>query len=116
MEIAQLRQALDDVFDQAVVYYAYTDYMRDYEVIVYATADPRTGIQPAHLRYLFKYCVEAETRTALRPETWRTSLDERSWPHPDLQRAGGDGAARRLHALRGCRGQVARSGGQVTPA
>jgi len=77
MDTAQLRQALDDVFDQAVVYHAYTDYMRDYEVIVYATSDSRTGIPPAHLRYLFKYCVQADTRTTLRPETWRVSLDDR---------------------------------------
>jgi hypothetical protein len=67
---------LDEVFDQAVVYHAYTDYMRDYEVVVYATADPRTGIQPTHLRYLFKCCVVAEATTALRPDTWRDSLDE----------------------------------------
>ncbi|MET7806012.1 YxiG-like protein [Micromonospora chersina] len=43
MEIAELRRALDDVFDRAVVYHACTNYMRDYEVIVYAPADPRTG-------------------------------------------------------------------------
>lgn len=24
--------------------------VRDYEVIVYATADPRTGVTPSHLR------------------------------------------------------------------
>ncbi|REF36646.1 hypothetical protein [Thermasporomyces composti] len=77
MEITELRRALDDISDHAVVYHAYTDYMRDYEVIVHVTADPRTGIKPTHLRYLFKYCVVAETRTALSPETWRTSLDER---------------------------------------
>ncbi|WP_233562940.1 YxiG-like protein [Micromonospora musae] len=77
MEIAELRRALDDVFDQAVVYHAYTNYMRDYEVIVYATADPSTGIQPAHLRYLFKHCVQAEVSTALSPDIWRKSLDER---------------------------------------
>ncbi|HEX5597622.1 MAG TPA: hypothetical protein VFX61_16630 [Micromonosporaceae bacterium] len=77
MEIAELRRALDDVFDQAVVYHAYTNYMRDYEVIVYATADPRTDIQPAHLRYLFKHCVQAEASTALSPDIWRESLDER---------------------------------------
>ncbi|MDO3703298.1 hypothetical protein Q3W71_16620 [Micromonospora sp. C28SCA-DRY-2] len=77
MEITQLRRALDDVFDQAVLYHAFTDYMRDYEVIVYLTASPSTGIRPTHLRYLFKFCVEAEVRTALSPETWRESLDER---------------------------------------
>ncbi|MFJ8582623.1 hypothetical protein [Micromonospora sp. NPDC093277] len=77
MGITQLRRALDDVFDQAVLYHAFTSYMRDYEVIVYATAAPSTGIQPMNLRYLFKFCVEAETRTALSSETWRESLDER---------------------------------------
>ena len=31
-------------FDQALVFHGVTDYMRDYEVFIYATADPRTGI------------------------------------------------------------------------
>ncbi|MEU4570827.1 hypothetical protein [Micromonospora sp. NPDC023956] len=76
-----LRQALDDVFDQALVYHGFTDYMRDYEVIVYATADPRTGIPPAYLRYLFRYCVEATCRTTVAPPTWRESLDDRLVDH-----------------------------------
>ncbi|MEU7841719.1 hypothetical protein AB0B39_12265 [Micromonospora sp. NPDC049114] len=46
MEIARLIQALDDVFDGAIVHHGYTDYIRDYEVIVYVTADPRTDIPP----------------------------------------------------------------------
>ncbi|MFY1616291.1 HalD/BesD family halogenase [Micromonospora sp. WMMD736] len=77
MEIGQLSQALDEIFDGAVVHHGYTDYMRDYEVIVYVTADPRTGQPPAHLRYLFTHCVVAEVRTALSPDTWRRSLDGR---------------------------------------
>ncbi|WP_435207675.1 YxiG-like protein [Micromonospora sp. bgisy143] len=77
MEIAQLSQALDDIFDGAIVYHGYTDYLRDYEVVVYVTADPRTDIPPACLRYLFTYCVAAEVQTALSPEIWRCSLDER---------------------------------------
>jgi hypothetical protein len=36
-----------------------------------------TGIQPAHLRYLFKCWVQAEATTALSRDTWRESLDER---------------------------------------
>jgi hypothetical protein len=74
---AQIQAALDDVFDQAIVFHAYTDYMRDYEIITYATADPRTGIAPAYDRYLFRYCVEAEAITALGPDIWSRSLDER---------------------------------------
>lgn len=77
MEIAQLSQALDDIFDGAIVHHGYTDYIRDYEVIVYVTAGPSTGIPPAHLRYLFKYCVAAEVQTTVSPNTWRCSLDER---------------------------------------
>ncbi|MEU6075990.1 hypothetical protein [Micromonospora sp. NPDC047074] len=81
VDTAVLRQALDDVFDQALVYHGFTDYMRDYEVIVYATADPRTGITPAYLRYLFRYCVEASCKTTVAPPTWRESLDDRLIDH-----------------------------------
>ncbi|MGW0215808.1 YxiG-like protein [Micromonospora chokoriensis] len=77
MEAAQLRQALDEIFDSGIVHHGYTDYMRDYEVIAYVTADPCTGIPPVYLRYLFKYCVLAEVQTAVSPDTWRCSLDER---------------------------------------
>ncbi|ONH25528.1 hypothetical protein [Pseudofrankia asymbiotica] len=77
MDVVAIRRALDDVFDHALVYHAFTDYMRDYEIIVYTTADPRTGIPPEHLRYLFRYCVETHVRTAVRPETWKESLDDR---------------------------------------
>jgi hypothetical protein len=67
---------LDETFDHAVVHHGYTNYMRDYEVIIYATADPRTGITPSHLRYLFRYCVEARCETSVPAETWRVSLDD----------------------------------------
>lgn len=77
MNVKELREALDEVFDQALVYHAYADYMRDYEVIIHAAADPRTGISPEYLRYLFRYCVEAEVRTAVPPDVWRRSLDDR---------------------------------------
>jgi hypothetical protein len=51
--------------------------MRDYEVIVYATADPSTGVEPEHLRYLFTHCVRATITTTVRDEVWACSLDER---------------------------------------
>ncbi|WP_422754973.1 HalD/BesD family halogenase [Micromonospora sp. WMMD708] len=81
MDPATLGRALDDVFDHALVYHAFTDYMRDYEVIVHLTADPRTGIAPTTLRYLFRYCVEARCRTSVPPVTWRASLDDRLIDH-----------------------------------
>lgn len=77
MDAALLEQLLDDAFDRAVVHHGYTSYMRDYEVIVHMTADPRTGIEPAHMRYLFRYCVEARCQTTVQPDTWRSSLDDR---------------------------------------
>ena len=81
MDEEQLRSALDDVFDHALVHHAFTPYTRDYEVIVYVTADPVTGIPPVHLRYLFTHCVEADVRSELPVETWRASLDERLIDH-----------------------------------
>ncbi|WP_432043278.1 HalD/BesD family halogenase [Streptomyces cadmiisoli] len=77
MDTGVLEQMLDEACDHAVVHHGYTDYMRDYEVIVHATADPRTGIAPSYLRYLFRYCVEARCETSVSAETWRVSLDDR---------------------------------------
>lgn len=82
MDVANLQHALDEVFDHALIYHAYTDYMRDYEMIIYVSADPRSGIAPVHLRYLFRYCVEAHARTAILPEQWRESLDDRLLADP----------------------------------
>nr|WP_234337906.1 hypothetical protein [Streptomyces sp. NRRL WC-3725] len=39
------------------------------------------GIAPGHLRYLFRYCVEARCETSVPAETWRISLDDR-WHAP----------------------------------
>jgi len=43
MDIPQIQAAFYDVFDQAVLFHGFTDYMRDYDVFVYAAADPRAG-------------------------------------------------------------------------
>ncbi|MBE3014888.1 hypothetical protein IL992_37810 [Microbispora sp. NEAU-D428] len=77
MDVPTLKQALDNVFDQALVYHAYTDYMRDYEMIVYLASDPVTGVPPMYLRYLFRCCVEVRTCTSVRRDVWRKSLDDR---------------------------------------
>jgi hypothetical protein len=74
---AGIQAAFDEVFDQAVMFHGFADYMRDYEVFVHATADPRTGIPPQHLRYRFKYYVHAAATSALSPQVWGKSLDER---------------------------------------
>ena len=77
MDAAGIVRALDDVFDEAIVFHAFTEYLRDYEVIVFVHAPPNSGRKPKHLRYLFKYCVHAEAETAVRPEVWAKSLDDR---------------------------------------
>lgn len=81
MDTAVLEQMLDETFDHAVVHHGYTNYMRDYEVVIHATADPRTGITPSYLRCLFKYCVEARCETSVPAETWQVSLDDRLIDH-----------------------------------
>jgi hypothetical protein len=77
MDSVKLKSDLDDIFDQAIVYHGFTDYLRDYELFAYCTADPRTGIVPEHLRYRFKLCVIAEVQTALTETIWTRSLDDR---------------------------------------
>ncbi|MFC0843916.1 hypothetical protein ACFH04_09345 [Streptomyces noboritoensis] len=81
MDAAVLEQMLDEIFDHAVVHHGYTNYMRDYEVVVYMTAAPSTGIKPSYLRYLFRYCVQAQCETALPATTWESSLDDRLIDH-----------------------------------
>ncbi len=77
MDAEDIGAALEDVFDQALVFHAFTDYMRDYEVITYSVADPITEIPPVYERFLFKLCVEAEIATTVSPEVWRRSVDDR---------------------------------------
>ena len=72
-----LDDALDELYDHALVFHGFTDYTRDYEVIVFLSSDPRSGIAPVHRRYLFKHCVQATVTTMLRAETFAVSMDER---------------------------------------
>jgi hypothetical protein len=81
VDSTEIQAAFDDVFDQAIVFHGFADYMRDYEVFIYATADPRTGIQPEHLRYRFTHCVRVTVTSAVPPAVWKRSLDERLLDH-----------------------------------
>jgi len=76
VDSTEIQAAFDDVFDQAIVFHGFADYMRDYEIFIYATADPRTGIQPEHLRYRFTHCVRATVTSAVPPAVWKRSLDD----------------------------------------
>lgn len=77
MEIAEIRAALENAFDQALVFHGFTKYMRDYEMVIQLSADPSTGIPTEYFRYVFVNCVQANASTALTPQTWSESLDER---------------------------------------
>ncbi|MFG1823816.1 hypothetical protein ACGFIJ_15140 [Microbispora bryophytorum] len=77
MDPVKLQRALDEVFDHALLRHGFVDYMRDYQLVIHMTADPRTGVAPATLRYLFRYCVQARCATTVAADIWRDSLDDR---------------------------------------
>ena len=77
MDASEIETAFADVLDQAMLFHGFADFMRDYDIYIYATADPRTGIPPEHLRYRFKHCVSARATSAVTPKVWKKSLDER---------------------------------------
>jgi hypothetical protein len=67
-----------DVFDNALIFHSYKDYMRDYELIVEVHVGPAPQ---GTYSYLFRYCVEADIRTSLSPHIYRESLDDRLIDH-----------------------------------
>jgi hypothetical protein len=77
MDSTAMQAAFDDVFDHAVLFHGFTDYMRDYEIIIYLSSDPASGIPHEQRRLLFKYCVHATVETTLTNDTWKRSWDDR---------------------------------------
>ncbi len=77
MNRTEIETAFEDIFDQALLFHGFADYMRDYLLYVQCTADPRTGIEPETVRYRFRYCVCVEVKTQVTDDGWRSSLDER---------------------------------------
>lgn len=75
VNVAEIREAFDQVFDHAIVFHGFADYMRDYDVFIHVSADPRIGVAPVDLRYRFKHCVSATVTTALTTEIWKRSLN-----------------------------------------
>jgi len=68
-------------FDAAILRHGFTDYMRDYEVIVSGRdRPPRTDVH----RYQFIGCVEATVETRVAADTFAKSLpDEFVYAGPD---------------------------------
>ncbi|MET4622857.1 hypothetical protein ABIE18_004336 [Arthrobacter sp. 2762] len=73
----ELLAAFEEAFDHSVVFHGFAEHLRDYDVFIYMSADPRSGIKPKYLRYRFTHCVLATVKTAISPKTWARSLDER---------------------------------------
>jgi len=79
VESSELAEALHRLFDRDLMYHGFTNYMRDYELIVYQSVDPnpRYGLVPRHLRFLFRFCSEAGVRSTVSPDAWSESMDDR---------------------------------------
>ena len=71
-----LKERLDQLFDNELVFHGCTNYMRDYELVVYQSVDPRSGLHPQHLRFLFRFCTEVAIRSSLTPDAWAESTDD----------------------------------------
>lgn len=76
MDAAELNEVMraHDLLEDALMFYAYRDYARDFEIIVYRPA--ATDLVGTY-SYLFRHCVEVCQRSVVSPETWKRSLDDR---------------------------------------
>jgi hypothetical protein len=76
--IAEIEKQLEEMFDCALTYHGYTKYLRDYEMVVYQSVDPnpKYGLVPRHLRFVFRICPEAFVTSRVRPDVWSRSLDD----------------------------------------
>jgi hypothetical protein len=71
----------ESFFDAAILRHGFTDYMRDYELIVMGrNGSPHTDVH----RYLFVGCAEVVCQTAINPKSFASSLsDEFVFAGPD---------------------------------
>jgi hypothetical protein len=76
IEPAAITTALDEIFDCALISHGFTDYMRDYDLVVYVVTDPASRIARRHVRYRFTHCVRASVTSAIRRDVWPYSLDD----------------------------------------
>ncbi|GAB3142088.1 hypothetical protein [Microbispora hainanensis] len=77
MDPLKLQEALDQLFDQALLHHGFVNYARDYELVILPMAGPGTELMPPTLRYQFRYCVQANCVTTVPSHTWHESLDDR---------------------------------------
>jgi hypothetical protein len=74
VDTAEMRVAFDRVFDEAIVFHGYADYMRDYDLFIDVS---RSSTDRQCLRYRFAGCVQATAISALERRAWRQLLDDR---------------------------------------
>jgi hypothetical protein len=89
VEPAEIRAAFEAAFDHALLYHGFADHLRDYDLFVRIAGDRRLGESTRHVRYRFRHCVRATATTALTPEIWQRSLDDRLLTHAHADRLGG---------------------------
>jgi hypothetical protein len=76
MNAAEIRAALDNAFDTALIHFSHSDYLRDFIAYFYFSTYDADVMPHFILKYRFVNCVVAESATTLSAETWRGSLDE----------------------------------------
>lgn len=66
-----------DLTDVGLLFHAFRNYGRDYELIVSRTADVPSSPHGGVFSFVFRNCVFAATESSLRSELWQQSLDDR---------------------------------------
>ena len=77
MDIDGIQKALDDIRGEALVFHGFTDYMRDYDLIVFRISEAQAGRAARHLRYRFTHCMSATVETGLPRDLLQVSVDDR---------------------------------------
>ena len=62
-----------EIYDGALYFHRFRDYMRDYEIVVANDLGPPYGTHA----YLFRCCTEAHVVSAVSTEVWKSSTDDR---------------------------------------
>jgi hypothetical protein len=76
MDVTQLQSLLDELFDRQLMFHGFTNHMRDYELVIFESVDPRSGFLPRHRRFLFRFCTEASVRSNVSAATWGSSTSD----------------------------------------
>ena len=77
MDTDGIQKALDDIRGEALVFHGFTDYMRDYDLIVFRISDAQAGHPARHVRYRFTHCVSATVEPGLPRDLLKASTDDR---------------------------------------